>query len=149
MKMLVLCLALGLGSMLAAPICAQDRTASDAFSIMLKRIGCEGFCPAYEVTILGNGRVRYRGDAYVHVEGVRERTIPVVDVQKLMKRLQDEHFFTWDQKDVLCVDYPEVHITVSLGAKHKHVFEGCNSPGKVLDLANEIDRVAGTNRWVR
>jgi hypothetical protein len=150
MKMLVLCLALGIAPMLAAPICAQDTTTLlDDFSITLKRVGCVGTCPDYEVTILGNGRVRYQGHAYVLVEGVRERTIPIANVQKLMRRLQDEQFFQWDEKDVVCLDFPEVHITASLGAHRKHVLEGCNSRGKVLSLAKEIDRVSGAKRWVR
>jgi hypothetical protein len=149
MKMLVLCMALGLAPVLAAPFCAQDTATLDDFSITLKRVGCVGMCPDYEVTILGNGRVQYQGHAYVRVEGVRERTIPIANVRKLMRRLQDEHFFQWDEKDVVCVDFPEVHISASLGAQRKHVLEGCNLPGKVLALAKEIDRVSGTKRWVQ
>jgi hypothetical protein len=149
MKMLVLCMALGLASMLGAPLCAQDTVTLDDFSITLTRVGCLGSCPDYEVTILGNGRVRYQGHAYVLAEGVRERTIPIANVQKLVKRLRDEHFFQWDEKHIVYLDFPEVHIAANLGARHKHVLEGCNSPGKVLALAKEIDRVSGTNRWVR
>jgi hypothetical protein len=28
------------------------------------------------------------------------------------------------------------------------VLEGCNSPGKILRLANEVDRISGAERWV-
>jgi hypothetical protein len=149
MKMLVVCLTLGLAPVLAAPICAQDTATLDDFSITLTRVGCVGTCPDYEVAILGNGRVRYQGHAYVLVEGVRERTIPTAKVRKLMRRLQDEHFFQWDEKDVVCLDFPEVDITASLGAQRKHVLEGCNLPGKVLALAKELDRVSRAKRWVR
>lgn len=33
--------------------------------IGLKRSGCFGFCPGYELTIFGDGRVVYRGGGYV------------------------------------------------------------------------------------
>jgi hypothetical protein len=31
---------------------------------------------------------------------------------------------------------------------HKHVLEGYNSPGQVLSLANDIDRISGARLWV-
>jgi hypothetical protein len=49
---------------------------------------------------------------------------------------------------MVCVDFPEVHITATFKAQHKHVLEGCNSPGQVLSLAEEIDRISGAKVWV-
>jgi hypothetical protein len=149
MKPLVVCTALVLALAVPTPCNAQDDANLADFSITLKRVGCVGSCPDYEVTILGNGRVRYQGNAYVRVEGVRERVIPVLNVQKLVTRLQNEHFFQWDETDAVCLDFPEVHITASVRAHSKHVLEGCNKPGKVLTLAKEIDRISGTKRWVK
>ena len=85
-------------------------TSSD-FSITLKRVGCLGSCPDYTVTIRGSGAVQYAGRSYVAVEGVREHTIPLTDVQKLVKKLGDEDFFHWEENKQVCVDFPEVHIT--------------------------------------
>src|SRR6266702_867367 len=121
----------------------SDNTLAD-FSVKLMRVGCLGECPDYEVTVLGNGQVRYVGHAYVRVKGIRERTIPIADVQKLATRLQEERFFQWPEKDVVCLDFPEVQITAKVGVQRKHVLEGCNSPGKVLALASEIDKISGT-----
>jgi hypothetical protein len=149
MKPLVVWTALVLALAVAAPFCAQDNANLGDFSVTLKRAGCLGSCPDYEVTILGNGRVRYQGNAYVRVEGIRERAIPIANVQKLVRRLQHEHFFQWDDSDVVCIDFPEVHISASVGARRRHVLEGCNKPGKVLTLAKEIDRISGTKRWVK
>ncbi len=49
---------------------------------------------------------------------------------------------------MVCVDFPEARITATLNGQHKHVLEGCNSPGQVLTLADEIDRISGTRAWV-
>jgi hypothetical protein len=84
----------------------------------------------------------------VRIEGIRKRAIPAVDVQRLVQKLRGEDFFDWEEKKEVCIDFPEVNITATLKGQRKHVLEGCNSPGKVLELANEIDRVSGAKRWV-
>lgn len=89
-----------------------------------------------------------RGKVWRSAEGVRKARISPQAVRKLVQRLRREDFFHWEEKKVVCVDYPEVHITVDLNAQHKRVIEGCNTPGKVLKLADEIDRVSGAKRWV-
>ena len=99
------------------------------FSITLERVGCLGFCPDYTVTILGNGSVRYDGRFYVRTKGLRQNTIPVSDVKKLIQKLRDESFLQWKEKTLVCVDYPEVRITAILDIRTKRVVEGCSTPG--------------------
>ncbi len=127
---------------------AQTSGTAGDFSITLERVGCLGSCPDYKITILGNGSVRYKGRGYVRNKGMRNGAIPAADVQKLIQKLRDEDFFDWEEKKQVCIDFPEVHITVTLKGQRKQVLEGCNSPGKVLELADEIDRVSRSKRWV-
>jgi hypothetical protein len=127
---------------------AQTNPATGDFSITLKREGCLGDCPDYEVSISRDGSIRYKGRAYVRFKGLRSRKVKPSEVQKLVARLREEDFFRWKENEMICVDYPVVHIIAKLEGKQKHVFEGCETPGKILDLADEIDRVAGTSRWV-
>jgi hypothetical protein len=127
---------------------AQSNPPAADFSLTLERAACEGFCPWYSVTILGDGSVHYEGKAYVHVEGNRRKIIQLSDVYKLIHRLRDEDFFHWEEKTVVCVDYPEVRITANLNGKRKQVLEGCSASGKVLALAEQIDTISGAKRWV-
>jgi hypothetical protein len=127
---------------------AQTSTIVNDFSIRLERVGCLGSCPDYIVTILGDGSVEYDGRAYVRVPGIRKSTISASSVQQLIRILRNEDFFHWEEKEKVCVDFPEVHITVTLKGQRKQVLEGCNSPGEVLRLANEIDRISAAKRWV-
>jgi hypothetical protein len=133
---------------LALQSVAQTTSTTSNFSITLERVRCLGNCPDYTVTILGDGSVHYEGKAYVRVEGIRKRTIPASDVNKLIRVLVDEDFLHWDEKTELCVDYPEVRITASLDGQRKQVLEGCSAPGKVLTLAGKIDAISGTTGWV-
>jgi len=117
------------------------------FSITLERIGCVGSCPDYKITIRGNGTVRYEGHAYVSVEGIRNTTVPVSVVQSLQQKLRDEDFLHWPEQKEVCVDFPEVSITATFNGQRKQVLEGCNQAGRVLQLASEIDRTSGAERW--
>jgi hypothetical protein len=133
--------------LIAVQAVGQDKPKED-FLITLERTACLGNCPDYVVTIHGDGSVLYEGRYSVRAEGVRKATISPQAVRTLVQRLRREDFFSWEEKKVVCVDYPEVHITVDLNGQHKRVIEGCNTPGKVLKLADEIDRISGAKRWV-
>jgi hypothetical protein len=120
----------------------------DHFSVTLERIGCLGTCPDYSVTIMSDGSVHYEGRAYVRVEGLRQKTISIAALQKLRQKVVDEHFFQWQENKKVCLDLPEVRVTVIRGLRRKQVVEGCNTPGKLLRLAEEIDQLSGTGQWV-
>ena len=134
--------------LLSLSCAAQSSGSVDDFSITLERGPCEGVCPWYSVTILGNGSVRYEGQFDVRIKGARKNTIPRSDVHELIQKLRDEDFFRWEDKTDLCVDYPEIKITVTAGRQHKEVREGCLAPGRVLELAKEIDKISQSEVWV-
>jgi hypothetical protein len=112
-------------AMLGPLSAAQGSSIPNDFSITLERIGCLGSCPDHKVTILADGSVEYDGRAYVRIEGKREKTIPVAAVAKLVKELQDDDFVDWEENNEVCIDFPEVRITVTLNKQRKQVLEGC------------------------
>jgi hypothetical protein len=127
---------------------ARTDASADDFSIILERTGCLGSCPDYTVTIHGDGTVLYEGRYDVRFVGTRKTTIPPSAVQKLIQRLREKDFFSWEEKDYVCLDFSQVGISVILNGRSKRVIEGCEQPGKVLNLADEIDRISGAKRWV-
>ena len=142
-------IALLLCASFVAPSHAGLAASASNFSISLKRTGCLGECPGYEVTISEDGLVRNDGQYYVAVEGVRTTKISPAEVQLLIRKLQRERYFEWTTAKEACVDFPEVEITATLQGRSHRVIERCNRPGKVLSLASQIDRISGANRWVR
>jgi len=127
---------------------AQSKGKPADFSITLERTGCLGTCPDYTITISGDGTVQYEGRFYVGVKGVHQNTIPLSAVQQLIQRLKNEDFYHWSEGTDLCVDYPETKITATLNGKKKQVIEGCSSPGRVLNLADHIDKLSGAKAWI-
>jgi hypothetical protein len=118
------------------------------FEITLERTACLGACPDYKVVIHANGSMLYQGRYSVETQGTRKSEIPISEVQKLVERLRKQGFFNWKEKKLACIDFPEVEITVVLDGRRKHVLEGCNEPGPILKLADEIDRISGAKRWI-
>jgi hypothetical protein len=55
------------------------------FALKFSRGGCEGACPTFEVSVDGKGRVRWRGQEFVHLKQTASRTIPPAEVRSLLQ----------------------------------------------------------------
>jgi hypothetical protein len=122
-------------------------------AITLTRSMCFGFCPAYTVTITGDGRVTYVGHRFVNVVGQQQATIPRTDVQRLLARFDAIGFERLsDEYRAQVTDLPTYTITLTRNGRTKRVADymgtAVGMPEGVRDLEDEIDRVAGTARWV-
>lgn len=118
------------------------------FSVTLERVGCLGKCPDYKVTISRNGAVLYEGHSFVHAKGEHRHTIPVAAVDQFVRTLRGEDFFHWNENNGVCVDAPQIRITVRLNGQEKRVLQGCNFSDRVLHLAHEIETTSGAKRWI-
>jgi len=121
--------------------------------ITLTRSACFGFCPAYRVTISGDGEVVYVGERHVNVVGERRARIPQADVQALLRRFEEIGFNDLrDEYRAHVTDLPTYTITLERDGQRKTVVDyagpSAGMPRAVRDLEDEIDRVAGTAQWV-
>jgi hypothetical protein len=121
--------------------------------ITLQRTVCYGFCPAYTVTITGEGEVRYRGERFVNVVGPASATIPREEVARLLARFDEIGFDQLrDEYHGQMTDLPTTTITLVRDGRRKRLVDyggtSVGMPRAVRDLQAEIDRVAGTARWV-
>ena len=145
-----LCAAVSLAG--CAPIDATP-TSSGPVVISLSRTVCFGFCPAYTVTITGDGQVTYVGSAFVNVVGEQHASIAPSAVQGLLARFDALHFDTLNGSYRAHVsDLPTYTIGLERNGLVKSVVDyggpSAGMPQGVRELQNEIDRVAGTSRWV-
>lgn len=121
--------------------------------ISLSRTVCYGFCPAYTVSITGDGEVRYNGQAFVDAVGERTATIPRADVERLVARFDEIGFDSLKNAYRAQVsDLPTFTVTITRNGRSKTVVDyggrSAGMPQAVRDLQDEIDRVAQTSRWV-
>lgn len=143
----------------------------DDVAITLARSACYGACPAYTVTIHGDGLVHFTTGTpavgavdTVHRQfarsngvlfpGTHEDRIPPEAVDALRKRFEAVGF--WHLKDAYRAsawDIPTQVLTLVIGGKKKTVVDYMGTeagmPQAVKDLEVTIDRVADTDRWVK
>ncbi len=135
--------------------CTTDAapTGGGSATITLSRSACFGFCPAYTVTITSDGQVTYVGRGFVNITGEQRANVSPEAVQALLRRFDAAHFESLnDAYRASVTDIPTYTIVLERNGGRKTVVDyggmSVGMPQAVRDLQNEIDRVAGTSRWV-
>lgn len=126
----------------------------------LERTVCYGTCPAYLLTIYGDGTVEYRGYENVLVEGLRIGEISREQVQALVETFQRIDFFSLQDAyecapvvingQKLCeevTDLPSTYVSITIGDNVKRVLDYHGAPEKLRDLEALIDDVVYETRW--
>jgi hypothetical protein len=140
--------------------------------ITLERSPCYGTCPQYKVTIHGDGRVVFTTEAEpadpasafhrefaairqgVVLPGTHEDRVASDAVAALLGQFRKANFFYllplyWGGG----TDAPTYVLTLDTGRRRKSVtdYEGgeIGMPKAVTDLEDAVDKVAGTDRWLR
>ena len=136
-----------------APVEAPGPEVAGDVRITLTRSVCFGFCPDYTVTITGAGDVTYSGRRFVNLTGEQQATVPAGDVARLVRRFEAARFDDLrDEYLAQVTDLPTYTLTFERNGRRKTVVDYGGSfvgmPQAVRDLQDEVDRVAGTSRWV-
>ena len=143
----------------------------DKLTITLQRSACFGACADYSVTIHGDGRVVFETDGEaadsasglhramafssgVLVRGRHDDRIDPAAVAALVQQFRDAHFFSLrDEYTAQITDNPTYVLTIDTGHGKKtvvdYVGQKVGMPRSVSHLQEEVDRLAGTARWVR
>lgn len=122
--------------------------------IKLSRSVCYGRCPAYQVTIQGDGKVHFTGESFVASPGKHDAQISTEAVKSLVRRFEKARFFSAEREYIARVtDNPTYTLTLTAGGKTKsvtdYVGEQVGMPLVITDLENAVDEVAGTARWIK
>ena len=124
--------------------------------IQFERSNCYGNCPAYKLSIRGDGRVEYQGLEFVKQTGRRQAQISDAEVRRLVSQFEKAQFSSIDQFTEktctcgLCTDMPtaitEIHIR---GTSHRvEHYYGCRcAPKSLWELETAIDKTARTEQW--
>lgn len=152
LKKLIAALALAACAQLGACMNAPS-SASTPVLISLSRSACYGFCPIYSVSISGEGEVVYLGRGFVNVVGEQRASITRAEVADLLARFDAIGFAALrDAYRAQVSDLPTYTITLERNGLRKIVIDyggpGAGMPEAVRGLQDDIDRVAGTSRWV-
>ena len=123
------------------------------FSIRLSRSGCYGSCPAYTVTIRGDGTVSYKGGWYVSIDGERTTHVSPEAALQLLEKFRKANFFSLKNEYRAGVtDNPTYCLELVVGARKKvitdYVGEWVGMPAAITELEDAVDQTADSARWV-
>jgi len=120
---------------------------------------CPGSCPSYTVTVSTDGIV-FAGRGSVVASGKHTATVKADDVRTLAKKFVAGDFYSMepsyrlgatDQPAYLFLDQPTYVLSIAIDG-HKKTVEDylgfrAGIPAIIIDLENEVDTFAGTQRW--
>ena len=132
-----------------------DPSLRDSVTVELSRGRCLGLCPSYSVRVRGNGLVEYTGD--LHGErGKATATLSAEQVDTILQKLESVGFFgIEDSAFAWCWDTPTIAVLVSVDGTTHRVSSDASCTGvksgtqaRFVQVANEIDQIIGSRRWV-
>ncbi len=142
-----------LGSLAACGDTNSGPTAWQQAMITLQRTPCLGACPAYVVTVQGDGTVFYKGVQHAPFIGTRQGKVAPADVQHLVAAFDAAGF--WGLQDSYTggpTDQPSAITTLVAGSRHKTINDYGGSPAAppaLRALESQIDTVVNTAQWDR
>jgi hypothetical protein len=126
-------------------------------TIQLERTACYGTCPAYSVTIHGDGRVEYNGKSHVKEAGTRKGRIESDKIRALASAFAKMKFWGIAEdyseakcKGRVCTDMPTAITELSIrGVTHRvNHYYGCGrAPKSFFELESLIDKSANSEQW--
>jgi hypothetical protein len=152
---------------LALIACSSRQGAEGAVSVSapvppvvtLERAPCLGTCPVYQLSIFGDGTVRFDGKQHVAQQGVATAKISSGAVDSLVSELESAGYFGFADEYVrdapacgqYATDSPSVITSLTVNGRTKRIRHdyGCGAaPPELGRLEQRIDEVAGTSRWI-
>lgn len=108
--------------------------------IKLQRSGCYGTCPIYNVTIYGNGIVKYEGKKYVDRIGMYIGHIEPEVFTEIMAMSKEYGFMDMDSiYSASITDLPSSQITLLHNQKTKSVREDGEGPKELIRFQRYLD----------
>ena len=127
--------------------------APEQIRIRFENYACMGVCPAYTVTVSGDGHAVYEGSSYVDMPGRHSYAVPAADVSALIARLRAKDI--WSMAGVWqapVVDAGGQAFSLTIGDQTRDfsdiMGETIGMPHAVTEAEADIETVLGGERWV-
>lgn len=132
-----------------------------AFEVRLERTVCFGACPAYSVTIAGDGSVRWHGTSDVATRGDRSGRVTPAELGQLSAAIDRVRFFELQDDgsppctephgmcdQIICSDTSRSLIRVTRDGKTREIENDHCAPSPADELENVIGEIAHTDAWI-
>lgn len=131
--------------------------------LTLTRSMCFGYCPAYSVTMHGDGTVVYVGELHVATEGRAESRIDVNLLASILREMESIDFVHHDHTCVgLGTDASSIRVTLRIGGSSRTVEVANNEVlcshdlpshepewhAAIQKIGERVDRAVDIERWI-
>jgi membrane dipeptidase len=117
--------------------------------IAIERTLCYGTCPAYAVTMRGDGTVTYSGQQHTRVGGTKTWKIDPAVVRALATEMESQGYFELkDDYQAMVTDNPTTYTTLTIGSRTKKIKDYVAGPKVLKDMQRRIDEVSGAKQYV-
>jgi hypothetical protein len=127
-------------------------------TVRFERSRCYGSCPAYTLTIHGDGRIEYVGAQHVKVTGTQEGRVEPGTVRALMSEFARAKFLSLPEEYSeskcggcrRCTDMATAVTEIAVGSTSHRVshYYGCAcAPKALFELESAIDKAANSEQW--
>jgi hypothetical protein len=125
-------------------------------TIRLERTGCFGNCPAYTLTIHGDGRIEYSGKSYVKETGGHQGSMESEAIRSLVSDFAKARYWQLEEDysgakcNGFCFDMASATTQLDINGMTHRVrhYYGCGGvPRALFDLESAIDKAANSERW--
>lgn len=133
--------------------CGQEvkKLKKNTLVITIERESCRGFCPAYKMTIYGDGTVDYEGKRNVQDIGNFQKKISKSKVQELLKAFQEANYMSLENEydDPSMADAVAVFTSIKFidktdgKEKTKAIKNRVKGPEALTKLQDKIDSIVG------
>jgi membrane dipeptidase len=121
----------------------------EPIEIAIERTICYGTCPAYSVTMRGDGSVTYSGGQHTRVGGNRTWKIDPAVVRALAKEMESKGYFELkNDYEAMVTDNPTTYTTLTIGSRTKKIKDYVAGPRELKDMQRRIDEVSGAKQYV-
>jgi hypothetical protein len=122
--------------------------------ISLERTLCFGNCPAYKLTVYGNGAVIFEGKSAVRVKGKAEGAISQDQFKQLVSEFDKADYLSLHDSytETSYTDYPYAATSITVDGKTKsvrHYFGDTNAPARLTTLEDKIDEIVNSDQWIK
>lgn len=126
-------------------------TPTDGDAVSMKRSGCFGSCPAYQVTIRGTGQIDFKGEAFVCQRHVTATAADLAAVARLFRGLDVIKFGSmpnYEHQDGFDEETVTVTLTTSSSVHTvRHYYGDRAAPRLLTQIEHRIDKLTGTAAW--
>jgi len=135
-------------SAMAAPIDRTTPLAFDSTEIVMRRAGCEGWCPVYEVRIRADGQVWFRGDQMVCSFGEQRASADPYAVRHLIRAIEAVRLRPMPTSTPTIIDAPTTTLLLVRNESVRGAVYQPQDDDALISMGERVDQVAGTARWL-